>query len=141
MEKLLSILCFVTCSILFSQTDNLVGDYVFKDIGQKHLTEYRLSLIENGRFVFQSYTKDSQGLTPVIHEYYEGRWSFDENIVSFSSDKKKESSLNLGLHLNNTTARIITNSAKEERDELVKIGLRFIKSEISWIEGFEIFKI
>ncbi len=141
--KLRTTLFLLICSLpLFSQSDSPAGDY-YLQIGDKaiHWIEYKLTLNQDGTFLFHSYTNHKNGIPWEENKYGKGNWSADGTVVSFFTDKEKDLDQQDVLDFRNSKAHYITKPARDKTDRVIKSRLTFFKSGIFWIKGLDIFKL
>ena len=127
---------------LFAQSNQFAGDYTrsLSDEG-KHIIEYKLTLNQDGTFVFHSYTKIQGGIPPEVNKYGKGKWTSKDNLITFSSNKKEDFDEKYTLDFNKSTARFVTKNPRDKSDKIVKTRLTFLESGISWLQRLDIFKI
>ncbi|MGB5437899.1 MAG: hypothetical protein WBM98_18545, partial [Maribacter sp.] len=126
---------------LYSQSDELIGEYYLKLGDKKHLIEYKLNLNQDGTFIFHSYTNHATGIPPIVNNYGKGKWSSEGKVISFFSDKEKDFDEIHTLDFNNSKARFISKPSRDKTDRIIKTRIKFYESEIFWIEGLDIYKI
>ena len=142
MKAILTFLILISSFTSFSQSDNVVGDYTLKlETVEKNLLEYELSLSQDGTFNFHYYSNIKNGIPPKINKYGKGKWTIENNVISFFSDKQKDIDEKNTLDFTNSKARFIIKSPRNKTDQIIKTRLQFLKSEIFWMERIEIFKI
>ncbi|MGB5647060.1 MAG: hypothetical protein WBM55_08055 [Muriicola sp.] len=141
MKKHLSLLLFLSCLSVFSQTDELVGDY-FRRSGSEedHLIEYKLTVSPDGTFSFYSYTNHKKGIPWIKNLFGKGTWKADGKIISFFTDTAKDLDEKHTLNFSHSKARFITKPPRDKTERVIKTRLQFFESEIFWIERLEIFK-
>ncbi len=141
MKVITSILLLLASITLFSQTDNVVGEY-FRSTGNTgdHLIEYKLTLREDGTFHFHSYENHQRGISWKRNKYGKGNWRMDGKIVSFITDKEKDIDEKYTLDFSNSKARFITKPERDKTDRKIETKLQFFESEIFWIERLKILK-
>lgn len=142
MKTTICILCLLlaTSSVL-SQNNQVAGEYIINLIeNSKHKIEYKLTLEEDGRFFFHSYSFNKQGLPQVTQLYGRGNWSLKGTIVSFVTDVKEKIDDKYTMDFSNTRARFITKPVRDKTDRIIKTRLIFFQSEIHWVKGIEMFK-
>ncbi|MDR7211927.1 hypothetical protein [Flavobacterium piscis] len=127
---------------LFAQSNQFVGDYN-RTLGEegKHIIEYKLTLNQDGTFLFYSYSKIKGGIPPEVNKYGKGKWSTKDNLITFSSNKQEDFDAKYTLNFNNSTARFVTKNPRDKSDKIVKTKLIFLESEIFWLRKLDIFKI
>jgi len=128
---------------LFAQSNQFVGDYErsLSDTEGKHIIEYKLTLNQDGTFLFHSYTKIQGGIPPEVNKYGKGQWTSKDIMITFSSNKKEDFDNQYTLDFNKTIARFITKNPRDKTDQIITTRLVFLESEIFWIERLDIFKI
>jgi len=91
MKVTTTILLLISSLTSFSQLDKLVGEY-YLQMGskEKHLIEYKLRLNQDGTFLFHSYSNNKIGIPPEVNKYGKGKWSADDTVISFYSDKEND---------------------------------------------------
>jgi len=141
MKVIFTILILVSSLTSFSQTDKVIGDYkrVIESI-ENNIFEYELTLSQDGTFLFHYYSNIKQGIPPEVNEYGKGKWTLENNVISFFSDKQKDIDNKNTLDFTNSKARFIIKSPRNKTDEIIKTRIQFLKSEIFWMEKIEIFK-
>jgi hypothetical protein len=77
---------------------------------------------------------------PEINKYGKGKWTMENNVISFFFDKQKILMIKNTLDFSNSKARFITKSPRDKTDQIIKTRLQFLKSEIFWMARIEIFK-
>jgi hypothetical protein len=107
----------------------------------KHIIEYKLTLNQDGTFLFHSYVKMQGGIPPEVNKYGKGKWSAKDNMITFSSDKNEDFDVKYTLDFNNSTARFVTKNPRDKSDKVVKTKLQFLESEIAWMKRIDIFKV
>ena len=142
MKLILAILLFILNLTLSAQSNQVVGDYT-RSLSEegKHIIEYKLTLNQDGTFVFHSYTKMQGGTPPEVNKYGKGKWSAKDNMITFSSNKKEDFDEKYILDFNNSKARFVTKNPRDKTDQIVKTRLIFLASEIPWMQRIDIFKI
>ena len=142
MKLIITALLLVFNMTLFAQSKQMVGDYT-RSLSEegKHTIEYKLSLNEDGTFLFHSYTKLQAGIPPEVNQYGKGKWSVKNNLITFSSNKKEDFNDKHTLDFSNTIARFIIKNPRDKTDQIVKTRLTFLESKTFWLKGIDIFKI
>lgn len=142
MKLILAILIFIFNHTLSAQSNQIVGDYT-RSLSEegKHIIEYKLTLNQDGTFVFHSYSKLQGGTPPEVNQYGKGKWSTKDNLITFSSDKKEDFDEKYTLDFNNSKARFVTKNPRNKSDKIVKTKLQFLESEIHWMQKIDIFKV
>ena len=127
---------------IFAQSNAFAGDYnrTFSKEGD-HLIEYKLTLRQDGTFVFHSYSKIKNGVPPEVNKYGKGKWTAKDNVISFSSNKKEDFDAKYTLDFNKSKARFVTKNPRDKSDRIFKTKLTFVESEIQWIQRLDVFKI
>lgn len=142
MKLILAILIFIFNHTLSAQSNQIVGDYT-RSLSEegKHIIEYKLTLNQDGTFVFHSYSKLQGGTPPEVNQYGKGKWSTKDNLITFSSDKKEDFDEKYTLDFNNSKARFVTKNPRDKSDKIVKTKLQFLESGIHWMQKIDIFKV
>lgn len=142
MKLLITTLLLISNFALFAQSNQFSGEYT-RSLSEegKHIIEYKLTLNQDGTFLFHSYTKMQGGRPPEVNKYGKGKWVAKDNMITFSSDKKEDFDTKYTLDFNNSTARFITKSPRDKSDKIVKTKLQFLESEIGWMKRIDIFKV
>ncbi|CAD0006398.1 hypothetical protein [Flavobacterium salmonis] len=127
----------------FAQSNQFVGNYErsLVDTDGKHVFEYKLTLNQDGTFVFHYYSNIKQGIPPEVNKYGKGKWSAKDNLVTFFSNKQEDFDAKYTLDFNNSTARFVTKNPRDKSDKIVQTKLTFLESEISWMRRIDIFKL
>jgi hypothetical protein len=142
MKAFFTILILISNLTLFSQVDKAVGDYLLTlKTNDSDILEYKLTLNEDGTFFFHYYSNIKQGIPPEVNKYGKGKWTIENKVISFFSDKQKDFDEKHTLDFTNTKARFITKSSRDKTDQIIKTRLQFLESEIFWMKRIEIFKI
>ena len=142
MKILITNLLLISNFALFAQSGQFSGEYT-RSLSEegKHIIEYKLTLNQDGTFLFHSYTKMQGGRPPEVNKYGKGKWVAKDNMITFSSDKKEDFDTKYTLDFNNSTARFITKNPRDKSDKIVKTKLQFLESEIGWMKRIDIFKV
>ncbi|MBF4516331.1 copper resistance protein NlpE N-terminal domain-containing protein [Flavobacterium sp. ANB] len=142
MKLLITTLLLIFNLTLSAQSSNFVGDYT-RSLSEegKHIIEYKLTLNQDGTFVFHSYSKMQGGTPPEVNQYGKGKWSAKDNMITFSSDKKEDFDEKYTLDFNNSKARFVTKNPRDKTDKIVKTRLSFLESGIFWMRKIDIFKV
>ncbi|MCR4030450.1 MULTISPECIES: copper resistance protein NlpE [Flavobacterium] len=142
MKLILTSLLFIFNLLLSAQSNQLAGDYS-RSLGEKgkHEFEYKLTLNQDGTFLFHYYSKIDNGTPPEVNKYGKGKWTTKDNVVTFSADKKEDLDEKYTLDFTNSAARFVTKNPRDKSDKIVQTRLRFLASEIFWMKGIDIFKI
>lgn len=141
--KLLLTTLFVLFSLtIFSQSNGFSGDYsrTFSTAGDD-LIQYKLNLLQDGTFVFHSYSKIKNGFPSEVNKYGKGKWTATANVVTFFSNKQKDFDEKYTLDFNNTKTRFMSKHPRDKTDRIIKTRIHFLESDIFWIKGLDIFKI
>ena len=141
MKLIITTLIIISNTVLFSQQEQIIGDYT-RILGQqeKHIIEYTLTLNRDGTFNFHSYSNIKQGIPPIVNKYGRGKWKSEKNIVTFFADKESDFDEKHTLDFNNSKARFKKKSPRDKTDRIVKTSLQFFESNISWLDRLQIFK-
>lgn len=142
--KLITTTLFLIFNLtLFAQSNQFAGEYqrTFEDTQNKHLIEYKLTLNQDGTFLFHSYSKTNGGVPPEVNKYGKGKWTAKDNLITFSSNKQEDLDTKYTLDFNKSTARFVTKNPRDKSDKIVKTRLTFLESGIFWMERIDVFKI
>lgn len=131
------------CSLsLFSQNNDVAGEYKLKlETKDSSLFEYELTLAKDGTFTFYYHSNIKFGIPPETNKYGKGKWTENNNVVSFFCEKSKDLDEKYTLDFSNSKARFITKSPRDKTDKIVKTRLRFLESGILWMKSIEVLKI
>ena len=142
MKLLLTSLLVLFNLTLFAQSNGFSGDYN-RTLGKEgdHLIEYKLTLHQDGTFVFRSYSKIKNGFPPEVNKYGKGKWIAKDNVITFSSNKQEDFDEKYTLDFNNSKARFVTKNPRDKSDRIIKTKLTFVESEIPWMQRLDVFKI
>ncbi|MGZ9734003.1 hypothetical protein [Flavobacterium sp. GNP002] len=142
MKLLLTTLLVLFSFTTFGQWNGFSGDYN-RTLGKEgdHLIEYKLTLHQDGTFVFHSYSKIKNGFPPEVNKYEKGRWTAKDNVITFSSNKQEDFDEKYTLDFNNSKARFVTKNPRDRSDRIIKTKLTFVESEIFWMQRLDVFKI
>nr|WP_315241994.1 hypothetical protein [uncultured Flavobacterium sp.] len=143
MKLLITTLLLIFNLTLFAQSNQFVGNYErsLGDTEGKHVFEYKLTLNQDGTFVFHSYSNNKLGTPPEVNKYGKGKWSAKENLITFSSNKKEDFDEKYTLDFNNSIARFVTKNPRDKSDKIVKTKLTILESGISWLQRLDVFKM
>ncbi|MBF4463631.1 copper resistance protein NlpE N-terminal domain-containing protein [Flavobacterium sp. LC2016-12] len=142
--KLITTILFLIFNLtLFAQSNQFAGEYqrTLEDTQNKHLIEYKLTLNQDGTFLFHSYSKTNGGVPPEVNKYGKGKWTAKDNLITFSSNKQEDLDTKYTLDFNKSTARFVTKNPRDKSDKIVKTRLTFLESGIFWMERIDVFKI
>lgn len=142
MKIIAALLFLISSTALFSQSEAVFGDYLLK-LGntENHLIEYKLTLDQEGTFLFHSYTNIKNAVPAEVNKYGKGKWTATANVVTFFSNKEKDFDEKYTLDFNNTKARFMSKHPRDKTDRIIKTRLHFLESDIFWIKGLDVFKI
>lgn len=142
MKTIFTFLILISSLLSFSQSESVVGDYTIKHgTVEKDLLEYKLTISQDGTFYFHYYSNLKHVIPPESNKYGKGKWTIENNVISFFSDKQNDLDEKYTLDFTDSKARFVTKSPRDKTDRLIKIRLKFLKSEISWMKTIELFKI
>ena len=142
MRVIFTILILVLSLTSFAQTDKVIGDYKLAiESTDNNAFEYQLTLSQDGTFSFHYYSKIKNGIPPEVNKYGKGKWTVENNLISFFTDKQKDIDEKNTLDFTNSKARFMTKSPRDKTDQIIKTRLKFLKSEIFWMARIELFKI
>ncbi len=142
MKLLLATFLLIFNLTVFAQSNGFSGDYnrTFSAAGD-HLIEYKLTLHQDGTFLFHSYSKIKNGIPTEVNKYGKGKWTAKDNVITFSSNKQEDFDEKYTLDFNNSKARFITKNPRDKSDRIIKTRLAFLESEIPWMQRIDIYKI
>ncbi|QOG01927.1 hypothetical protein [Flavobacterium sp. MDT1-60] len=128
---------------LFAQSNQFAGDYqrTLSDTQTKSVIEHKLTLNQDGTFVFHSYSNIKGGVPPEVNKYGKGKWTSKDNLITFSSNKQEDFDEKYTLDFNKSIARFVTKNPRDKSDKIVKTKLAFLESGIFWMERIDVFKI
>lgn len=120
--------------------EDVSGSYTLKSEMSNAILIDTLTLNLDGTFTFHEYDKHDRGIPPERNKYAKGTWSIVKKLVYFTTtasdfDKKHT------LDFNNTKARFISKSPRDQSSRNIKTSLRFYESEIFWIKSRTLFKL
>jgi hypothetical protein len=142
MKVIFTFLILVSSLTSFSQTVKVIGDYKRTVETKGHdAFEYQLKLSQDGTFSFHYYSKLIHGNPSEVNKYGKGKWTDENNVIMFFTEKGKDLDEKHTLDFSNSKARFITKSTRDKTDRIVATKLIFLKSEIFWMEKMEMFKI
>ena len=140
MKTFAKIIFLILSAPLIAQTANLVGDYQTEfALKDGNVFEYKMTLSQDGTFIFDYYTKIINGIPPEVYKYGKGKWSVENNVISFFSTKE-DLDEKYTLDFTNSKARFITKSPRDKTDRIIRSKIQFLKSELFWMERIEMFK-
>lgn len=142
--KLITTTLFLIFNLtLFAQSNQFAGEYqrTLGDTQNKNVIEYKLTLNQDGTFLFHSYSNTNGGVPPEVNKYGKGKWTAKDNLITFSSNKKEDFDTKYTLDFNKSTARFITKNPRDKTDQIIKTRLTFLESGIFWMERLDVFKI
>lgn len=142
MKKIFTLLILISNLTLFSQTQEVLGNYKLTlETKDSSSFKYEVVLSQDGTFSFHYYSNIKQGIPPEVNKYGKGNWTINNNVISFFSDKQKDFDEKFTLDFTNTKARFVTKSPRDKSDKIIKTQLRFLDSEIFWMRRIDIDKI
>ncbi|QKJ63586.1 hypothetical protein [Flavobacterium sp. M31R6] len=141
MKVIFTILILVSSLTSFSQADKVIGDYkLAMETNDNNTFEYQLTLSQDGTFSFHYYSKIIHGTPPEVNNYGKGKWTVENNVISFFTEKEKDLDEKHTLNFTNSKARFITKSTRDKTDRVVDTKIIFLKSDIFWMERKELLK-
>ncbi len=143
LNKYIILLCLAFSYTGVAQTQPYAGEYTASHGANdaKVLIEYTLSLRPNGSFLFHSYRKNNNGLSPDENLYAKGKWAIEKkNQLFFYINKETDLDATHTLNFSKTKARYITKSPRDVSGQVIKTSLLFYNSEISWVKGMKLLK-
>lgn len=143
MKLLTTTLLLIFNLTLFAQSNQFAGEYqrTLEDTQNKHVIEYKLTLNQDGTFVFHSYSNFGGVNPPKVNKSGKGKWTEKGNLITFSSNKQEDFDEKYTLDFNNSIARFITKNPRDKTDQIIKTRLTFVESGIFWMERLDVFKI
>jgi hypothetical protein len=142
MKTILTFLILISNLTLLAQSDKVVGEYSNTiTTVENQLFEYKLTLNQDGTFFFHYYSNLKQGNPPEINKYGKGKWTVENNVIAFFSDKQKDIDEKHTLDFTNSKARFVIKSPRDKTDQIIKTKLKFLNSDIFWIKGIDVFKM
>lgn len=142
MKVLLSTLVVLFNLTLFAQSNAFSGDYnrTITATGNDRF-DYKLTLNQDGTFVFHYYSKIKNGIPTEVNKYGKGKWTAKDNVITFSSNKQEDFDEKYTLDFNRSKARFVTKNPRDKSDRIIQTKLTFVESEIAWMQRLDIFKI
>lgn len=142
MKLLITSLFFIFNLTLSAQSNQFTGDYNrILNTDENNVFEYKLTLNQDGTFLFHYYSNIKQGIPPEVNKYGKGKWIAKDGLITFFSNKQEDFDQKYTLDFNNSTARFITKNTRDKSDRIIKTKLAFLESEIPWMQRIDIFKI
>lgn len=142
MKTILNFLILISSFNSFAQIDKVSGDYKLAiETKDNNTLEYQLNLSQDGTFTFHYYSNIKNGIPPEVNKYGKGKWTIENNVISFFSDKQQDIDNKYTLDFTNSKARFITKSPRDKTDQIIKTRLQFLKSDIFWMAKIELFKV
>lgn len=142
MKTILTFLILILSFTSFAQIDKVSGDYKLAiETKDNNTLQYELTLSQDGTFTFHYYSNIKNGIPPEVNKYGKGKWTIENNVISFFSDKQQDIDNKFTLDFTNSKARFITKSPRDKTDQIVKTRLQFLKSDIFWMAKIELFKV
>ena len=142
MKLLLTTLLVLFNLTLFAQSNGFAGDYNRTlNTTENDMFDYKLTLNQDGTFVFHYYSKIKKGIPPEVNKYGKGKWTAKDNVITFSSNKQEDFDEKYTLDFTNSKARFVTKNPRDKSDRIIKTKLTFVESEIPWMQRLDIFKI
>lgn len=142
MKTLFTLFILISSLTAIAQSEKVAGDYALSlPSNEGDVIEYKLTLNEDGSFVFHYYLNIKHRNPSIDNKYGNGNWMVKDNVVVFSADKQKDFDEKNTLDFTGTKARFITKSPRDASEKLVKTQLRFLKSEITFMERVDLIKI
>ncbi len=142
MKVLSTILILISNLTIYSQSDEVVGNYTLKlETVDKDVFEYQLTLSQDGTFSFHYYSYIKHGIPPEKNYYGKGKWTVENKVISFFSDKKNDFDEKYTMDFTGSKARFIIKSPRDKSDQIIKTRLKFLKSEVPWMGAIEMLKI
>lgn len=127
-KKLLLLLLITLQTSLFSQSENIIGDYKKTIDTRSDSSIYLLSLNEDGSFIFKHSKNIHCAACPQESEKGKGTWKEKKGIIFFKSKEGKDINEEFTVDLNYTKANIEENI------------ISFIESEIPYLKDIQLAK-
>jgi hypothetical protein len=142
MKVIFTILILASSLTSLAPADKIIGDYkrTIKTT-DNNVFEYQLTLSQDGTFYFHYYSKLINGTPPEENKYGKGKWTIENNVITFFTEKEKDLDEKYTLDFTNSKARFITKSPRDKTNRIIDTKLIFLKSEIFWMEKIEMPKI
>jgi hypothetical protein len=142
MKLLLTTLIVLFNLSTFAQSNGFAGDYNRTlNTTENDMFDYKLTLNQDGTFVFHYYSKIKNGIPTEVNKYGKGKWTAKDNVITFSSNKQEDFDEKYTLDFNASKARFITKNPRDKSDRIIKTKLTFVESEIPWMQRLDVFKI
>ena len=142
MKLLLTTLLVLFNLTTFAQSNGFAGDYNRTlNTTENDMFDYKLTLNQDGTFVFHYYSKIKKGIPTEVNKYGKGKWTAKDNVITFSSNKQEDFDEKYTLDFTNSKARFVTKNPRDKSDRIIKTKLTFVESEIFWMQGLDVFKI
>lgn len=142
MKTILTFLILISSFNSFAQIDKVSGNYKLAiETKDNNTLEYQLNLSQDGTFTFHYYSNIKNGIPPEVNKYGKGKWTIENNVISFFSDKQQDIDNKFTLDFTNSKARFVTKSPRDKTDQIIKTRLQFLKSDIFWMTKIELFKV
>ena len=142
MKLLLSTFLLIFSVTVFAQSNGFAGDYNHTlTTTENDMFDYKLTLNQDGTFVFHYYSKIKNGIPPEVNKYGKGKWTSKDNVITFSSNKQEDFDAKYTLDFNTSKARFTTKNTRDKSDRIIKTKLTFVESEIPWMQRLDVFKI
>lgn len=120
--------------------EDVFGSYTLKSESSNATLIDTLSLHLDGNFTFHEYDKHDKGIPPERNTYAKGTWHVVKNLIYFTTSQSDFDDKHT-LDFNNTKARFIRKSPRDQSNRAIKTALRFYESEIFWITSRTLFKL
>jgi len=137
MKQLFFIVGFSMCAQVFAQSGVYVNEPKNFD---GTIIKWTLTLNEDGTFLYH-FLRDLSAISKPNKEenfYGKGTWKSKKNLVFLSSNKETDFNERYTIDLNNSKARYINKSPRDESDRVVKPALIFYESH--HIKGLKLFE-
>lgn len=142
MKLLLTTLLVLFNLTTFAQSNGFAGDYNRTlNTTENDMFDYKLTLNQDGTFLFHYYSKIKNGIPTEVNKYGKGKWTAKDNVITFSSNKQEDFDKKYTLDFNTSKARFVTKNPRDKSDRIIKTKLTFVESEIPWMQRIDIFKI
>lgn len=142
MKTIFTFLLLLSNLTIFSQVDKVAGNYkLIIETKDSSSFEYNLTLNDDGTFFFHYFSNIKNGIPREVHKYGKGKWTVENKVISFFCDKQKDLDEKHTLDFTASKARFVIKSPRDKTDKIIQTRLKFLESEIFWMERIEMFKI
>ncbi len=139
MKHIISFLILIFSVSLSGQSKEHFGEYKLESGGENHLIENKLTLNQDGTFLFHHYDNILNGIPPERNFYGKGTWTSNKRIIIFKVEDSDVDASHV-LNFNNSKARFDTKSPRDKSNSDIKTSIRFYESDIFWMTGRTLLK-